>query len=200
MSVLAALPASEPDGVARDGLIGLLTGSQLAALPAVVQAVHAGGGDTACAGTLHVRSATSALGRVAARLMGMPQCGGATRVTLVIERPAAGHERWRRSFADELVVSDQTTDGARLLERIGRLQLAFELRVIHERLVFDHVETWAFFGARRLRIPRLLAPRVEASVGARPSRDLLDVSVRIVVPVLGVLLSYAGALEPRVAS
>lgn len=200
MSVLAALPASEPDGVAPGGLIGLLTGSQLGALPAVVQAVHAGRGDTACAGTLRVRPATSALGRVAARLTGMPQCAGDTGVTLLIERSAAGRERWRRSFGEDLVVSEQTTDGARLLERVGRLQLAFELRVAHQRLVFDHVETWAVLGARRLRIPRGLAPRVEASVGARPSGDLLDVSVRIVAPVLGVLFAYAGALEPRVPS
>lgn len=189
---------------ACDSLIGMLMGSQLDALPSVVRAVHAGSGDTCCAGTLDVRQARSKLGRLVARMMGMPASEGDTPVTLVIERSAipgerCARERWCRSFAGELMVSDQAIDGARLVESIGRLELTFELQVVDDRLIFRHLHTRASLGSRRLLVPRWLAPRVEASVGAAPTGDVLDVSVRIVAPVLGDLLSYAGALTPREA-
>ncbi len=90
-----------------------------------------------------------------------------------------------------------TTDGVHLLERMGRLELGFELHVAGNRLLFGHCRSWVHVGSRQLRLPRWLAPRVEASVGATPSGELLDVSVRIAASLVGVLLSYAGALVPK---
>ncbi len=93
-------------------------------------------------------------------------------------------------------MSEQTADGAHLIERYGRMELSFGLRVAEERLWFDHLRSHVRLGARRLPMARWLAPTVAASVGAGPSGDRIDVSVRIAAPVLGDLVSYAGALTP----
>lgn len=192
------LNEAEPVG---PSLIGALLGSRLEELPCVVQAVHAGTGNVSCQGTLYVRQAGSRFGRLVARLVGMPGPRGNTCVRLTIERSAVGDgpcvERWRRSFAGESLASIHTSDGVHLLECIGRLQLDFELSVAEDRLVFGHCRSWVHVSSRRLRLPRWLAPRVQASVGATPSGELLDVSVRIAAPLVGALLSYAGALIPK---
>lgn len=196
---MTAPGATRPATPGIDSVIGALLGHRLDALPPVVRAMHAVHHDTRCGGMLHIRQARSLRGRLAARLMHLPRPAGDTHVTLSVERPAGGQgqrslERWHRSFGGQPVVSEQTTDGACLVERYGRLELRFELRVADGRLFFRHVRTHVRLGSRRLPIAPWLAPRVTASVGAGLHGDCIDVSVRIAAPGLGELLAYAGAL------
>ncbi len=196
--------AAGPSSVERsdDSIVGVLLGAQLASLAPVVRTVHAMPRDTWCQGTLWVRQARSRVGRMLARSMHLPRSTGNTPVTLSIRRPGAGcsrspHERWHRSFGGEIMASDQTTDGHLLLEHMGHVELAFELRVADRRLVLHQVRARARLGARSFPLPRWMAPRVEASVGPSPAGDQIDVSVCIGAPLVGTLISYRGSLTPQ---
>lgn len=195
--------------------VGIVLGARVADLPPVVRRVHASREDLACAGVLRVEQSATRLGRWMARRMGLPAMGGDTETTVVIHRShrverAGGRdgsrvapssdrlgEAWRRSFGGHVLASTVTTDGERLVERVGRFELSFDLAVADERLAFRHVGTHARFGRWRVRVPGWLAPRIEASAGASADGAQLDVVIRVAGPVLGSLLSYAGRLTPE---
>ena len=188
----------DADGV---GLFGMLLGTNLGDLPRVVRRFHAADHDVVGYGTLRLEQSNSKVGRLVARLAGMPRARGDTPVVLTIRREANRTnrrpcEQWRRSFMGEVMASSQTTDGRYLLERIGPLELCFDLEIAHQQLRFNHIRTRARLGALRLGIPRPLSPTIQASVGATASGDQLHVSVEISAPMLGTLMYYAGPVTP----
>jgi Domain of unknown function (DUF4166) len=192
------LSCHSADGV---GLFGMLLGTSLGDLPAIVRRFHAADHDVMGYGTLRVEQSKLKIGRLVARLTGMPTTRGDVPVVLTIRREADRTnrllcEQWCRSFQGEVMASSQTTDGKCLLERVGPLEFCFDLEIADQRLRFNHIRTRARLGALRLSIPWPLCPTIHASVGATASGDQLDVSVEIGAPVLGTLLYYAGPLTP----
>lgn len=204
MRPTGALVSASEEGT----VVGTLLRARVAELPPVVRQVHASREDVALAGVLRVEQSATRIGRWMARRMGLPVTGGETEASVVIRRshrtggrvapsPAGPGEVWRRSFGGDVLASAMTTDGERLIERVGRFELGFDLDVADGRLAFHHVSTHGRFGRRRVRVPGWLAPRVDASVGASTDGAQLDVAIRIAGPVLGSLLSYVGRLTPQ---
>lgn len=187
-----------------NGVVGLLLGSRVSDLPEAVRLFHAAGHDVVGEGLLRVEGSQSRIGRLVARLMRLPRAVGETPVTLTIRRATAPCEppcdQWRRSFGGEILASTQTTDGEHLFERCGPFELCFHLDITDEQLEFRHLRTRVRLGWLRVPVPRSLSPTVEASVGATPGGDELQVSVRIVGPMLGTLLSYSGHVTPQGAT
>ena len=173
--------------------IGRLLGSTVDDLPAAVRGFHMSNDNVAGAGVFRVEQASSRTGRLVARAMRMPRAAGDTPVRLSIVRQGSV-ECWRRSFGEEVMASIQTTDGQHLFERIGRVELRFDVTVECRRLRFRHVGTRLRIGRIRVRLPRSMSPTVAASVGA--VGECLDVSVSISAPVVGPLFHYAGQLTP----
>jgi Domain of unknown function (DUF4166) len=196
-------PRLSDHGMGCNGVVGLLLGSRVSDLPEVVRRFHAAGHDVVGEGLLRVGGSRSRTGGLVARLMRLPRAVGETPVTLTIQRAAPCEppcDQWRRSFGGEILASTQTTDGEHLFERCGPFELRFHLDITDEQLEFRHLRTRVRLGWLRVPLPRSLSPTIEASVGATPGGDELQVSVRIVGPMLGTLLSYSGRLTPQGAT
>jgi hypothetical protein len=164
--------ALETKGPACAGLYERLVGDGWDALDEPVRRLHL------CArgeGVFAVRRGEGRAARAVARLMGLPRGGEAVPLRLSVE-PHGGGERWRRTFAGQDFVTEQSEHAARLLA---------------ER---------TFFRVRGLRVglPRLLAPRVEAWERADEGGGV-RVEVRVTAPLCGPLISYEGLVRLKEA-
>jgi hypothetical protein len=180
---------------AYDSVFGRLLGTGVDELPLPLQRFHASTVDAAGTGTFVVEQARSRVGRLVARLLRMPRCSGSTSVEFSIHRPSPRVEIWRRTFGDEVLASTQTTDGRHLFERIGPLELVFDVEADASSIRFRHVATRLRVGHLGVRVPHALSPSIAASVAT--SGDDLDVLVRISAPLVGTVLQYGGLLTRR---
>jgi len=181
------------------GVFGQVISGDPARLPLVVRRFHFSLGDVAGTGIFQVRRSPTPLGRLMATLLHLPRPNDAAPVTLVVRRPPPATcgepmELWYRRFGDESVDSLQAVDDSRVVERVGRIELCFELAADGGRLEFVHVATRVRLGPVRLRLPRALSIRVRASVGASPDEQRLHVRVLVSAPLVGTLLAYCGEL------
>lgn len=182
-----------------DGVFGQVVNGDPARLPLVVQRFHFSLDHVAGEGVFRVWRSTTPIGRLMATLMHLPRSSDATPVTLVIRRAPLGGgaqaaELWCRRFGNEAVNSVQAANGSELVERVGRIRLRFELVVEGGALRFVHVATRVQLGPVGVRLPRALAPRVSARVGASPDQQRLQVHVRVTAAGLGTVLAYSGEL------
>ncbi|MFT3770116.1 MAG: DUF4166 domain-containing protein [Minicystis sp.] len=170
-------------------LYASLLGASWSSLAPLVQRIHAGAGTAH--GIFAVRRGTGVLARILGTLLGMPPAAEATPILLAVEHLPAG-ERWTRTFGDRPLSTVQWSSGGFLVEGLGLVQCWFRLRAEAGALIFDQVR--ATFGFRRLSLPlpRLFAPRIEGR--AEPAGDRVHVDVRIHAPVVGLLVSYTGAV------
>jgi hypothetical protein len=99
-----------------------------------------------------------------------------------------------RSTIDVLLTRQYATGDRELGERIGVLEFRFRLEASQESLVFRQVEAAVVFRSLRVRIPAPWAPRVEAREDPAGARRI-GIRVRVVVPVLGPLLTYEGIID-----
>ena len=85
----------------------------------------------------------------------------------------------------------------RLRETIGALELELRVGIEGPDLVYASTGARLRLGPLRLRLPRGLAPRVEAREGASvlPGETRLD--VRVMLPGVGLLLAYSGGMRPE---
>lgn len=144
------------------------------------------------AGVFAVRRGEGRFARVVARLLGLPRSGEGVPLLLSVE-PHAGGERWRRNFAGREFVTEQSEHaGPLLLERAGPFELLFRLTV--EGGALAYVQEGAALRVRslRVRLPRLLAPSVEAR--ERADAGGVRVSVRVTTPLAGLLIRYEGTV------
>lgn len=187
------------EGRLVDGVFGQVVSGDITRLPVVVQQFHFSLDGVAGEGIFRVRRSPTPIGRLMATLMHLPRSSDAAPVTLVIRRPAPRGrtqpvELWYRRFGDEAVNSVQTANGSELVERLGRLGLCFDLVVAGRELRFVHVATRVHLGPFSVRLPRVLSPRVTASVGASADHLRLQVRVRISAAGVGTILAYGGEL------
>ncbi|HEX8190154.1 MAG TPA: DUF4166 domain-containing protein [Pyrinomonadaceae bacterium] len=173
----------------RVGLYERLIGEGWGGLDEPVRRLHlcARGG-----GTFAVRRGGGRLSRVVARLMGLPEGGEAVPLLLSVE-PHGGGERWRRNFAGREFVTEQGEHaGALMAERAGPFELLFRLNVEGGALAYHQEGAFIRVRSLRVRLPRLLAPRVEARERAAEGGGGVRVSVRVTAPLFGPLISYEG--------
>ncbi len=173
-----------------------LLGEAWASLPRPVRELH-GGPAPGGAGRLRVERARGWLGSCLGALFALP-APGEHEVTVEIEQGPTGNEVWQRRFGDAPLVTYQRREGARLVERLGRVELAFELTASGDALVFEQRGQWLAVGPLRVPLPRWISPRIRAH--ARGRAHAVFVHVQLVVPGVGVLLSYEGIIVVRPAA
>lgn len=141
-------------------------------------------------GTFVVRRGGGRLARFIARRLGLPEAGDAVPLRLTVT-PHGGGERWHRAFAGNDFVTEQREHaGSLLAERTGPFELLFSLTVEGGSLAYRQVGASLRAGRLRVRWPRRLAPRVEAS--ERADGRGVRVSVRVTAPLVGPLIEYEG--------
>jgi hypothetical protein len=177
-------------GEARVGLYERLVGEGWSGLDEQVRRFHLCARGT---GTFAVRRGEGHFARAVARVLGLPQSGEAVPLLLSVE-PHGGGERWRRDFAGKEFVTEQGAHADGLMaERTGPFELLFRLTAEGGALAYRQEGAALRVGGLRVRLPRLLAPRVEAR--ERAEAGGVRVSVCVTAPLFGPLISYEGLVS-----
>jgi len=171
---------------------------QLAAEP--VRIAHATGTTLSAHGRLRIEHGRRPVARFVAWLLRLPRATPAAETRLVIVRGADG-EDWQRTIGGRPLHSRQyEAGGGELAERVhGVLEFRFRLELAEGVLFFRPVGVALMLGSRRVRLPALLTPEIQAReepAGARQVR----IHVRVALPALGPLIAYDGLIqieEPR---
>ena len=174
----------------RAGLYERLVGEGWGGLDEPVRRFHL------CArgvGVFKVRRGEGRLARVVARLMGLPENGEEVPLLLSVE-PHGGGERWRREFAGREFVTEQGEHSGLMAERTGPFELRFRLKSEGGSLLYASEGAALRVKSLRVRLPRLLAPRVEAWERADEGGDV-RVFVRVTAPLVGPLIRYEGLVK-----
>jgi len=196
VTLVGAEGVRTPDPTGAVTVIRRVLGPRADDLPAVVRRFHCRPDDTVGEGIFTVWRSTTALGRLVAALGRVPGATDATPVAVTIHRrPGPSSERWIRRFGADEMASVKRVEGALLIERIGRMEIGFELRVVDRRLWFvQRLARLRLVGDRSIVLPRALAPRIEVNVGATPDEQRLDVRAQVTAPVVGPVFGFAGEL------
>lgn len=176
---------------ARAGLYERLVGTSWGELDEPVRRLHLRARGE---GAFAVRRGRGRFARVVARLLGLPRSGEAVPLKLSVE-PHAGGERWRRAFNGKEFVTEQDEHPAGLMaERTGPFELLFRLKSEGGALAYRQEGAFLRVRSLRLRLPRPLAPRVEAWERAGEGGGVL-VSVCVTAPFTGLLIHYEGLVR-----
>jgi hypothetical protein len=134
------------------------------------------------------------MARLVAWVMGFPPAGREVPVTVTF-RTDAGREHWRRTFGDYSFASWQEPGRGRferlICERFGPLCFGLALVVEDDRLRLV-LRGWSLAG---LPLPAAWGPRSRAFEFAEQGR--FHFHVEIDHPLMGLIVSYRGSLEPR---
>jgi Domain of unknown function (DUF4166) len=146
-------------------------------------------------GTFCVRRGATLAARLLARLMRLPRAGARVPVRLVVTR-AGRVERWHRTFAgrDFITYQRRTSEGL-LAERAGLFELLFSLEERGGVRRYRQVGFALRLGRLRAGLPRRLWPLVSARERVSADGTRLRASVRVSVPLVGLLLAYGGSVE-----
>src|SRR5260221_1927940 len=145
-------------------------------------------------GRLRIGHGRGPAARWLARLLGLPRANDGAETRLVIT-PDGGGGVWRRTFDERRLDTRQYRAGdGELAERFGVLELRFRLDASQGSLVFRQTEAAFLCGTVRLRIPAVLAPRVDAREDPAGPRQV-SIRVRVVLPAVGPRPTYDGTLE-----
>lgn len=169
-------------------LYARIMGERFAALPPVVRAIHRVNGDGGATGEGRVERGTGMIARLIGRVMRFPPTGGYPLHVAFAERD--GVESWTRDFGEHCFKSRLAQDGDCVTERFGPLRFVFALPSDRAGLRMV-LRRWSAFG---IRLPRVLAPRIEAREWAEDGRFHLMVDIRM--PLIGPIVRYTGWLRP----
>ena len=169
-------------------------GSDLDAIPASVQNLHRDDRCDRIAGTVEVRTTRHMLGRILCLIGGIPRVAGPVPAELRIERCGAG-ERWSRAIGPWRFSSVATAEPGALIERTGMMELRLAVSVAEGGIRFDQKSAHLRVLGLRIRLPRILAPRIEAF--ERPGSDgsSAEIGVTLRAPLAGLLVSYTGCVR-----
>ncbi len=153
-------------------------------LDPLIQTAHSG--EIHLEGDVDVRRGRG-LAALICHLQGMPAAGDSVRLQ-VHGSHYADAMLWRRDFAGRQLQSNFTLQGDFLVEKMGPLRLYLKLVARAGALVYQlsHVK---YHGVR---LPRWLSPSLAASEKSERGRYIF--TVRVSMPLLGLLIQYAGAL------
>jgi hypothetical protein len=169
-----------------------LMGPAWSTLPAIVQRLHHEGSAT---GRFTIRRGQGLLCTVVGWLCRFPAPGEDVPTRLKVRRDGPV-QHWERDFGGHALATAQwlRTEGV-LVERLGPVECVFRLHASAQGLVFESVGAWLRLGPLRLRIPTLIAPRIDAATTALP--DGMHVRVSIGMALTGGLLTYEGHVRPE---
>jgi uncharacterized protein DUF4166 len=144
-------------------------------------------------GRLRIEWGVHPLARLIARMLRLPESAAAVDTQLVVT-PRTDGEHWTRTFDGRCLDTVQyLSDGRDLAERFGILEFRFRLEMAGASLIYvqrDAMFVWPI----RLQIPAPWAPRVEAREDPE-GPDRIHVEVRVLLPRVGVLISYSGIVQ-----
>jgi hypothetical protein len=144
-------------------------------------------------GTFRIRRGDRRLSQLVATFLRLPATGDSVATTLHVARTATG-EQWVRWFGGVILTTDQsaTSDGT-MCERFGMIEIVCRLETAGDAIIYRQVGAALWLGGLRLRLPRFLWPKVDG-IEEIDQSDMTHVSVRVVVPFIGHLISYDGCV------
>lgn len=181
------------------GLYPRLLGQAWLHLDETLRAAHLAGNDTVlrASGWFRIRHGSSRLGHWLPRLLRLPPEAEAVETRLVVTA-YQDREHWDRWFGDCRMVSVQRACGGGLLgERFGGLELRFRLDVEEGALVYRQAGAFVWLGLISVPLPRWLAPQVAAREERGSAGQRTRVMVQVSAPCLGLMIHYAGEIEPQ---
>jgi hypothetical protein len=159
-------------------------------LPARVRELHDLDGKRVWKGRAGVERGRSLPSRIAAVISGLPPEGPDQPLRVTFE--AVGEtEIWSRRFGSALFRSVQIERGGFLRERVGPTTFVFTALASPEGLAL-RLDGFRVLGVP---LPRLLHPKVRTFERERDGRYEFEVEAHI--PLFGLLVRYAGWLEPE---
>ena len=182
---------------ASTALYPRLVGAAWSALAEPLQRLHLGLETVQATGIFTVRHGTQPLARLLAALLRLPMAGKEVPIRLVVT-PHLHGERWQRMFAERSLMSEQYAGlGSCLVERFGLLDIWFRLAVVDRTLCFRQESVGLSCGALRVPLPRWLSLQITAREWVMPGQVCVQVAVSVSVPLVGLLLAYAGSIAPE---
>lgn len=172
------------------GLYADLLGPRWHELAEAVRNLHPPNKIVRAAGTFRVRRG-GRVARLLAWFARMPaECEAADLQLTVTPTPQG--ELWHRVFAGQPLPSRQWASCGLLVEHLGLGEIHLQLEVSDGALHYLTKRVALRLGPLRLPLPRWLAPRVTAS--EKPDGNVVQVSVEVVLPLIGLLIAYDGPL------
>jgi hypothetical protein len=169
-----------------------VVGPGWAALPSRVRRLHQEGHAT---GRFTIRRGGGPLSALIGWLCRFPAAGEDVPTRLEV-RQAADGQHWQRSFGGHALETVQREwEGGLLGEQLGPVECVFRLHAREDGLAYEQVGAWLCLGPWRLPLPRVLAPRIEASATDAP--EGMRVHVKVSAAFLGWLLTYEGLVRPE---
>ena len=170
-----------------------LMGNSWCQLAEPIQSMHATSSIVRACGQLRIDYGPHPVARLLARLLRLPHPSPAADTRLVVSA-RGDREHWERTFDGRRFATLQYRWHDDLAERFGLLQFRFRLQVCDGSLLYIQRQAAVLCWPVPLPIPALCAPRMEAREDrAAPKR--VHVEVRVVLPGIGLLISYAGIVE-----
>jgi hypothetical protein len=150
-------------------------------------------------GVFRVGHGDNRVARAFAALLRLPPAGDAVETRLIVT-PSGGGEHWRRTFGTRALDTWQYPSGEDgFAERLGPFEFRFRREPCDGSTIFRQIDTAIVLGPIRARLPRWCAPTVAAREDPAGERRV-RVDVRVALPLVGPILSYAGTIdleEPR---
>ena len=171
-----------------------VTGDSWARLADPIRCLHTTTAVTHAHGRLRVEHGRHPLAQLLARALRLPRPHDSSETRLTISAGADGEE-WERIFGDtRLRTVQRGTDAGELIERFGVIEFRFRLDTSHGSLLYLQRQAAFVWWRLRLPIPVACAPRVEARE-APAGATRIQVDVRVILPIIGSLISYAGIFD-----
>lgn len=166
-------------------------------LPAPVRRFHERAGSWR--GLFAVRRGENFISRLIATVMRLPAAGERVPVRLSVT-PFPGGETWRRTFAGNSFDTEQRIHSEEqhlMADRIGPTEIITRLEVEADgALVYRPLRVSLRLGDfLRVPIPRSLSPESSAREWASDKEPGVYVSVRVSLPLVGLLVAYEGYIE-----
>ena len=182
------------------GLYPQLLGSAWNDLHESVRRLHVDTDPVQATGFFRIRHGNGRLARCLLCLLGMPPAGEAVPTRLDIS-PCGNGEKWLRTFGDRLVITTQQPGPPGMLaERFRALELRFRIKVNRGALVYWQTNMALRLGPFSIPLPGWLAPRMAAREEPAGGPNRTHVSVQVVVPLVGLLISYDGIMAREQSS
>jgi hypothetical protein len=164
-------------------------------LPACIQRLHTTFSPDQLHGCFFVtRDCEHPAAKFLSRLLHLPNPCSSAHTTLTIEKHGAA-EVWKRSFNNQVVVTQQFISGDGLLsERFGHIQLVFRLKAEKDRLTYCLLRAALCVGRFCMSVPRCFSPSIQAIERACKGCDGVEVSVEARLPLFGLTTAYHGIL------
>ncbi len=167
-------------------------GEKFETLPETIQAAHGFEGQHCLTGKVEVRCSENIIVRLLLRLLKLPRPGADVTAKILLQEDGQG-ERWHREFGSDSFssrVKPHRAKQGRIVETMGGVSAVIRLNVIPDGLQWN-VESLSLLG---LPLPRAIAPVTQAT--ERQVDGLYRFEVSITLPLLGLLISYRGWLQP----